>query len=122
MKVTKAILLIMIVVLVFVFTIQNRETLSSPSSFRLHLYVKEFATGEVPFYSVLIICFFAGLLISGVLGWIYRFRLQTECKAIKGRLEEKEKELNSLRNLPVLESQDQGEEAPTTPPAGDPTS
>lgn len=111
MKYVKNVLLLLVVVLLVIFVLQNGEQLTKPVDFRLDLYVEEVSLGPSPLYSVLLITFFTGLLISGVLGWIQRLRRRAENKRLNRLLMEKDRELNSLRNLPVLEGESQAEEA-----------
>lgn len=117
MKVVKNVLLIILVVLIFIFTIQNRETLSGPFSFRLNLYVIDLSTGTMPLYSIILISFFSGLLLSAVLGWFHRLKLRVQYRTTKSLLDKREQELNSLRNLPVLETQHQSQDEPANPQA-----
>lgn len=108
MNLLKSIILFIVVVLLLIFVIQNGGVLSSPLSFRMDLFVKDFSTGPVPLYSVLLIVFCFGLLISGLWGWVHRLRLRSQNRQVTRLLQERERELNSLRNLPVLEVQESG--------------
>jgi putative membrane protein len=109
MRTVKTLLLLLLVVLIFIFVNQNLEELARSVHFRLNLYVIDLSPGALPMYAVLLITFLLGLLISGVVGMIRRIRLKSQCKRLRRILDEKEKELNSLRNLPVLEGEQAGE-------------
>jgi ATP adenylyltransferase len=47
------------------------------------------------------IAFLFGVLVTGFYGIIERFRLKREIKTLVSTSQEKDKELNSLRNLPI---------------------
>jgi putative membrane protein len=116
MKYVKNILLLIVVVLLVVFVLQNGKQLTEPVHFRLGLYLKAISTGPAPLYSVLLLAFFLGLLIGAVLGWIHRLRRRAEVRRLNRLLMEKDRELNSLRNLPVLEGEAEAEGAPSPSP------
>jgi len=108
MNLIKSITFFVIMVLLLIFVIQNGGVLSSPVSFEMDLFVKDFSTGPVPLYSVLLVAFCSGLLISGLWGLVHRWRLRSQNRQMNRLLAERERELNSLRNLPVLEAQGLG--------------
>jgi len=56
------------------------------------------------FYFVIIIVFLLGILIASLYGILERFKLRKEIRIISKEKREKDKELNSLRNLPIVES------------------
>ncbi len=108
MNLLRSIILFIAVILLLIFVIQNGGVLSSPVSFQMDLFVKDFSTGPVPLYSVLLLVFCSGLLISGLWGLVHRLRLRSQNRQVSRLLQERERELNSLRNLPVLEAQETG--------------
>jgi len=56
------------------------------------------------FYFVIIIVFLLGILMASLYGIFERFKLKKEIRIISKEKREKDKELNSLRNLPIVES------------------
>jgi len=56
------------------------------------------------FYFVIIIVFLLGILIASLYGIFERFKLKKEIRILSKEKREKDKELNSLRNLPIVES------------------
>jgi ATP adenylyltransferase len=52
-------------------------------------------------YFIVTIAFLFGVLVVGFYGIIERFRLKREIKSLLSASREKDKELNSLRNLPI---------------------
>jgi uncharacterized integral membrane protein len=105
MKTVKAIAVVLLFVLMVIFVAQNDDKLSIPVDFQLNLYIKDINTGQIPLYSILLLCFFGGIFITGIVAWIHLIRLKGQVKRLTKDLQEKEKELNSLRNLPVLEKE-----------------
>ena len=61
----------------------------------------------MPLYYVLPITFLFGVLITGLYGIRERFRLAKQIKTLIAESKAKDKELNSLRNLPIT-SEDMG--------------
>jgi putative membrane protein len=118
MRIFKNVLLSLVAVLLFVFVLQNGGELTKPVDFSLDLWVKDLSLGPSPLYSVLLVTFFLGLLISGVLGLIHHLRRRAEYKRVNRLLIEKDQELNSLRNLPVLEGESQANAASSSPQTG----
>jgi uncharacterized integral membrane protein len=108
MKAIKSILSVIIVVLILIFVLQNSAELSKNVSFHLNLYLKDVSPGELPLYSALLCSFFLGVCFGGVLGLANRLRHRAQFRKLNRLIVEKDRELNSLRNLPVMESQVQG--------------
>lgn len=109
MKILRSVAGAVIAVVILVFILQNGQELVEPVDFRLDLALVDLSPGQVPLYSILITLFFAGVLISAVVAWVHHFRLRRRFKRLIKELEEKERELDSLRNLPVLERSSQPE-------------
>jgi putative membrane protein len=124
MKAVKSIVSLLGVALLLVFVLQNSEVLSTPVSLTLDLFMKDFSPGPLPLYVLLFLIFFLGLIISGTVALLDRLRSRAQLRRLNRALTEKERELNSLRNLPVLESPGQDKmESPLLgrePTAGEP--
>jgi len=64
------------------------------------------------------IAFLFGVIVAGLYGFIERFRLKKEIKVLAHASREKDKELNSLRNLPIT-SDDVGSDPTVQSEPGD---
>ena len=95
--------IIAIILIVFVLTIiiQNHMAMSTSMVFRLNLLFKEFTSTPLSLYVVVPLTFFFGVLITWFYGMIEHYRLRRDIKGLEKRLREKDKELSSLRNLPI---------------------
>jgi putative membrane protein len=52
-------------------------------------------------YLIILLAFFVGLLAASLLGLVERFRMRGEIKARRKEIEALNRELSSLRNLPL---------------------
>lgn len=101
MKYFRFITAIVLIVLVCAIIIQNHMAMSTSVVFRLNLWFKEFTSVPIPLYFVVPLTFIFGVLITWFYGMIMHYRLRRDIKALEKGLREKDKELNSLRNLPI---------------------
>jgi ATP adenylyltransferase len=101
MKQVKAILVILFLLLIIIVAVQNHEALSTKVKFRVDVVFLNYQTGEMSLYFVSVITFLIGVFFAGLIGITERFRLNRQTKNLMRDIEEKDKELNSLRNLPV---------------------
>jgi len=98
----KAIVFILIGLAVIVLVVQNNAALSTTVKFRLNPYFfQEKTTSEITLYEVVIVTYLVGVLSIGLYGIAERFRLKKKIKVLTRTLEEREKEVNTLRNLPI---------------------
>ncbi|MFO7739034.1 MAG: LapA family protein [Desulfatiglandaceae bacterium] len=121
MKQLKAILVILFLLLVIIVAVQNHAALSTTVKFRVDLVFFDYQTGEMSLYFVSVITFLLGVFFAGLIGIAERFRLNRQIKNLGREIKEKDKELNSLRNLPVtaeaVSSEQNSEQNPVeTPP------
>jgi len=107
MSYIRAIVIILFALFVVVLAVQNHEAMSTPVQFQMDLLFFDFESSPMSFYTVAVITFLLGVLITGLYGVTERFRLKREIKMLRKQAREKDKELNSLRNLPVT-SEDMG--------------
>ena len=106
-----AIILMLVVVILIV---QNHEALSTKVSFRVSFFSYHVESSMMSVYYIITISFLFGVIISGTYGIIERFRLMKALKSLRTSSQEKEQELNSLRNLPITSediSQDETDES-----------
>lgn len=101
MKHLKVIFVILFVLLVVIIAVQNYTPMSTSVKFRVNLVFFNYETPEMSLYLVSIISFLIGVLFAGLAGIAERFQLKRQIKILTKDTKEKDKELNSLRNLPV---------------------
>jgi len=104
MKHIKAIISIVLMLLAVVLIVENLTQLSQKLTLKVDLYFWDWKTEPMAFYFVIIIVFLLGILIASLYGIFERFKLKKEIRIISKEKREKDKELNSLRNLPIVES------------------
>jgi lipopolysaccharide assembly protein A len=104
MKHLKAIISIMLMLLAVVLIVENLAQLSQKLILKVDLYFWEWETEPMAFYFVIIIAFLIGILIASFYGIFERFKLKKEIKIISKQKRESDKELNSLRNFPIVDN------------------
>jgi uncharacterized integral membrane protein len=103
MKQVKAIASILVMLFVVIIVVENLEQLSKTLTLRVDLLFWGVKTAPMAFYLVMITAFLIGVLVAGFFGIFERFRLKREIKRLSKENKEKDKELNSYRNLPIVE-------------------
>jgi putative membrane protein len=101
MSYLKAIVISAVVALAIIFMVQNIDTLSHPLSIRLNLFFIQFETTPYATYMVILLAFFVGLLAASLLGLLERLRLRKTIRQQRKEVERLNKELSSLRNMPL---------------------
>lgn len=101
MKQLKSIIIILILTLVVVIIVQNFQMLITPVEFKIDLMFYSIQSSRLPLSLVALGAFLIGVLAAGLQGILDRMGLKRDIRSLKKELSEKEKELNSLRNLPV---------------------
>jgi len=102
MKQVKAIASILVMLFVVIIVVENLEQLSKTLTLRVDLLFWGVKTPPMAFYLLVIIAFLIGVFVAGFLGIFERFRLKREIKRLSKENKEKDKELNSYRNLPIV--------------------
>ena len=92
---------ILITLVVVVLLVQNHESMSTEVIFKADFLIFQIASSKTNLYFIVTVVFLFGVLISGLYGIIERFRLKKQIKLLERASMEKDKELNSLRNLPI---------------------
>lgn len=103
MRHVKAIVSILVMLFVVIIVVENLGELSKTLTLRVDLLFWGVKTPPMAFYLVVIIAFLIGVFVAGFLGIFERFRLKKEIKRLSKENKEKDKELNSYRNLPIVE-------------------
>ncbi len=99
-NIIKGVIGILLILLVVILIVQNQEQLSK--TLILNFFGAE--SPSMAFYLVIIIVFLFGVFIASFLGIIERFKLKREIRILSKESREKDKELNSFRNPPIVES------------------
>jgi ATP adenylyltransferase len=98
----KIIVVVLVSLLFIVMAVQNDAAMSQKIQLKLDLFVfDEISTGEVSVYQVAIVAFLLGLVAAGFYAIVEHFRLKKQIKLLSAELQDKDQELNSLRNLPI---------------------
>lgn len=103
-SIIRGIIGIVLILLAAILIVQNYEQLSKPLILKVDLKLWAWKTPEMGVYLVMIIVFLLGVFIAGFLGMIERFKLKKRLRILSRENREKDKELNSFRNLPIVES------------------
>jgi hypothetical protein len=115
----KVILVIVVSLLIIVLAVQNDQAMSTKVQFRVNpIIVGEANSPPVSLYQVTIVSFLFGVIATGVYGMLERFRLKKRIKTLTKELEGKDRELNSLRNLPITSDDVNSGQVKTTSPGG----
>ena len=104
MKHIKAIISIVFMLLAVVLIVENLTQLSQKLTLQVDLYFWDWKTEPMAFYFVIIIVFLLGILIASLYGIFERFKLKKEIRNLLKENKGRDKELNSLRNLPIVQS------------------
>lgn len=101
MKQVRYMLGILLALVVVILIVQNNEAMSTQVAFRANFLFFQIESSKTSLYFVVTITFLFGVLLSGLYGIIERFRLKKQIKVLERAARERDKELNSLRNLPI---------------------
>lgn len=101
MKHIKFLFLVFVILGVVVTLVQNNAAFLTKVVFKLDLGIASYQTPEINIYVVSLIAFTLGVIITWVYGLLERFQLKRQIRSLKHVSKEKDKELNSLRNLPI---------------------
>jgi uncharacterized integral membrane protein len=101
MKHLRWIFVLLVLLVVVIIVVQNYEALARNVSFKANFMIWEGETPGIPLSLVAIIAFLIGVIFSGSYGMAERFRLKKQIRTLLNEAKEKDKELSSLRNLPV---------------------
>jgi uncharacterized integral membrane protein len=94
----KFVLLIIVFLIIGLFVWDNGAFLLTKNSISLNLVIKKYSTPELPTGVILLICFFAGLLVAYVFALFERFRLKAEIKGLKYTIDSNIEKMSELKN------------------------
>ena len=97
----KFMLWIILALVVVILIVQNHEAMSTPVVFKADFRIFQFRSSETSIYLIVTTAFLFGVIISGIYGMVERFRLKKQIRSLINHSIDKDKELNSLRNLPI---------------------
>ena len=101
MKTLKALLTGLIILVLVVFVAQNLEALTYYKSFKLNLMFASIESPPVMVAPIFVLCFLLGFVAAAMLGYRQQSRMKKKIKSMNAVLEKKDRELFSLRNLPI---------------------
>ena len=101
MKHVKFILAIILMLMIVILIVQNHEAMSTGVRFKIDFLTLNFQSPELSLYHIVTITFLFGVIITGLYGIIERFQLKKEIKSLRSAAQDRDAELNSLRNLPI---------------------
>jgi uncharacterized membrane protein YciS (DUF1049 family) len=101
MKHLKYILWVVVTLIVVVLMVQNHETMSTAVGFKIKIFSSIYQSPLMQLYYVVIVVFLFGFIVGSIFGMRQRFQLTRELKALRSTSQDMDKELNSLRNLPI---------------------
>ncbi|MFH1350738.1 MAG: LapA family protein [Pseudomonadota bacterium] len=114
MKHLRFILAILLMLVIVILIVENHEAMSTTVVFKINLFSLIYQSSSISLYYIVTIAFLFGILISGLYGILERFRLKRRIRVIGRELQDKDQELNSLRNLPIT-SGDMGSDQKDSP-------
>jgi len=118
MKHVRFIVAIILMLVVVVLLVQNHGAMATKVEFRVDMLAWHWESPQITLYHIVTIAFLFGVIVAGLYGIIERFRLKKEIKVLAHASREKDKELNSLRNLPIT-SDDVGSDPTVQSEPGD---
>lgn len=104
MKHLKAFISLIVMLFVVIIIVENLEQLSETLTLKIDLLFWSVESAPMAFYLVLIIVFLLGVLIAGLFGIVERFKLKKQIRDLVKENKGRDKELDSLRNLPIVQS------------------
>jgi uncharacterized integral membrane protein len=102
MKHIKYLFMIFIFLFIFILLVQNDEAFSTKIILKADFKFTKFESPELNIYLLSIISFVLGVIIIWIYDLLERIQLRKQIKRLKKESMEKDKELNSLRNLPII--------------------
>lgn len=101
MKHIKFLFSVFVVFGVVVLLVQNHEAFNTKVVLKANFLIDNYESTEISLYLISSIAFILGVIITWVYNLLERFQLKRQISALKNEAKEKDKELNSLRNLPI---------------------
>jgi len=87
---------------VIALVIQNDTAFATKVIFRVNLLFARYESSEITVYIISAIALILGFIIAWAYFMLERFQLKRQINGLRNESREKDKELNSLRNLPIV--------------------
>lgn len=102
MRFVKVLILVLVFFISMMFFVQNNAVLSQAVTLKLDLFFDTaWSSIELPFYFMVLCAFLLGALCTMLMLMVSRLRAGAALRRANKRIRVLEKELNSLRNLPL---------------------
>ena len=101
MRYLKVIILVAIFFFSMLFFVQNTELLSTSLVLKLDLLGNHYESQEVPIYLLILMAFVLGAFFALFYFLAEKIKLSQQLRSYKNKVADLEKEVNSLRNMPL---------------------
>ncbi|MDL2313494.1 LapA family protein [Desulfovibrio sp. OttesenSCG-928-C14] len=103
MRFLKTFLVLLVMIIVVMFFVQNNEQLTQPITFVFNLHMDGFSweTGPMPAFLVMVIFFVLGFIASTLLFGLDRFKLYSKIFKSNKKIKAMEQELQAFRQRPL---------------------
>lgn len=101
MRYVKFIVLILLFIVFMIFFYQNTTELGTSVQLKLHLFSQEWVSQPIPLYAMVLVAFGLGAILAAAYFLLDKLRCSSKLRAAKEREAKLEKELNSLRIMPI---------------------
>jgi lipopolysaccharide assembly protein A len=106
MKPVKWVVLLLLMVLLIVFLIQNIEAILAATTFEFRLFgLLHVSSKPIPLYALILGSIFGGGLMTAIYLGLGNFRLRSSLRSLERQNSSLQEELKSLRNLPITEAE-----------------
>ena len=106
MKPVKWVVLLLLIVLLIVFLIQNIDAILAPTTFEFKLFgLLHVSSKPIPLYGLILGSIFGGGLMTAIYLGLGNFRLRSSLRSLQKQKNSLQEELKSLRNLPITEAE-----------------
>ncbi len=102
MKYVKFLIYALIIFVVVVLLVENHEAFNTKVIFKADLLFGKYESSEISIYIISAIAFILGMIITWIYFLLERLQLRKQIKRLINESKEKDKELSSLRNLPIV--------------------
>ncbi len=116
MKPVKWVVLLLLIVLLIVFLIQNIDAILAPTTFEFKLFgLLHVSSKPIPLYGLILGSIFGGGLMTVIYLGLGNFRLRSSLRSLQKQKNSLQEELKSLRNLPITEAEVVASQTAETP-------
>jgi uncharacterized integral membrane protein len=104
MKAVKWVVLLLLMVLLITFLVQNIDAILAATTFELKLFgLVHISSKPIPLYALILGSIFGGGLMTAIYLGLGNFRLRNSLRSLQRQNSSLQEELKSLRNLPITE-------------------